>query len=79
MSMAMTAEQIKSLVQAALPDAQIELKDLAGDNDHWAITVTSNAFAGKSRVEQHRIVMGALNGGMGTTLHALQVTTKVSA
>ncbi len=74
--MGMTAEEITKRVQAALPDAAIELKDLAGDNDHWQITVTSSAFAGKTRVAQHRLVMDAIGSGMGTTLHALAVTTK---
>ena len=75
--MPMTAEEITNRVQAALPDAAIELKDLAGDNDHWQITVTSPAFKGKTRVAQHRMVMDAIGSGMGTTLHALSVTTVV--
>lgn len=75
--MGMSAEEIENKVKAALPDAVIELKDLAGDNDHWAITVVSPQFIGKNRVEQHRMVMNAIGTGMGTTLHALQVTTKV--
>lgn len=73
--MGMSAEDITRQVKAAIPDAEIELEDLAGDNDHWKITVTSKAFEGKSRVDQHRMVMGALEG-MGTILHALAVTTK---
>ena len=76
--MGMTATEIESMVKAALPDAVIELTDLAGDNDHWSIIVTSAAFAGKTRVAQHRMVMDALGGGMGTTLHALSVTTKTA-
>ena len=75
--MAMSAEDIERLVKEALPDAKIELTDLAGDGDHYSITVTSAEFKGKSRVQQHRMVMNALCGGMGTTLHALAVTTKV--
>jgi stress-induced morphogen len=75
--MGMAAAEIESKVKAALPDAQIELVDLAGDNDHWQITVTSAQFAGKSRVEQHRMVTGALGASMGTTLHALAVKTKI--
>jgi len=73
----MSAKQIEEMVKAALPDATIELTDLAGDNDHYSIVVTSAAFAGKTRVQQHRMVTDALKGGMGTTLHALQVTTKM--
>jgi stress-induced morphogen len=72
----MTADEITAKVKAAIPDALIELKDLAGDNDHWQITVTSPVFAGKTRVAQHRMVMDAIGSGMGTTLHALSVTTK---
>lgn len=75
--MPMTANEIEALVKAALPDAEIQLTDLAGDNDHFSIVVTSASFAGKTRVQQHQMVMGALGGGMGTKLHALQVTTKV--
>lgn len=73
--MPIKADDIKRMVLTALPDAAIELTDLAGDNDHYSITVTSAAFKGKSRIEQHRMVMNAI-GGMGTTLHALSVTTK---
>ena len=65
------------MVKTALPDAVIELTDLAGDNDHWSITVASASFAGKSRVAQHRMVTDALGGHMGTTLHALAVVTKI--
>jgi len=75
--MGMTAQEIQSLVKAALPDAVIELQDLAGDNDHYSITVASAQFVGKSRVAQHKMVFDALGGGMGTKLHALSVTTKI--
>lgn len=73
--MPMTADEIERQVKAALPDAAIALTALAGDNDHWQISVTSAAFAGKTRVEQHRMVMNAIEG-MGGRLHALSVTTK---
>jgi stress-induced morphogen len=76
--MGMTADQIKTMIAAAIPGAAIELSDLAGDNEHYSVTVTSSLFAGKSRIEQHRMVMNALGGGMGTTLHALSVTTKTA-
>lgn len=76
--MAMNAADIQRLVKEALPDATIELTDTAGDGDHYSIVVTSAAFKGKTRIEQHRMVMGSLGGDMGTTLHALQVTTKVA-
>ncbi len=76
--MGMKAQDIEMMVKKAIPDATIELKDLAGDNEHYAITVTSAQFAGKSRVQQHKMVFDALGGGMGTVLHALQVATKVA-
>ncbi|NBX02822.1 MAG: BolA family transcriptional regulator [Alphaproteobacteria bacterium] len=75
--MGMTAKEIEEAVRAALPDAVIELTDLAGDNDHYSIVVVSEKFAGKTRVAQHRMVMDAIGSGMGTKLHALSVTTKV--
>ena len=74
--MPMTANEIETKVKAALPDAQIVLEDMAGDNDHWEITVISAQFQGKTRVAQHRMVMDAIEG-MGTKLHALAVVTKV--
>ena len=75
--MAMTAEEIFGLIKAALPDADITLRDLAGDGDHYAAHVVSREFAGKSRIQQHKLVYGALGGRMGGELHALQVTTAV--
>lgn len=75
--MPMTAEEITTRIQAALPDAEIILEDLAGDNDHWKVTVKSSVFAGKSRVEQHRMVNAAFGADLGTTLHALAVSTVV--
>lgn len=75
--MPMTAEEITARIQAALPDAEITLEDLAGDDDHWKATVKSAAFAGKSRVEQHRMVNAAFGTALGTTLHALSVVTVV--
>jgi stress-induced morphogen len=74
-SMPMTAEEITRRIQAALPDAEIELLDLAGDNDHWQVTVRAEAFRGVPRVRQHQMVYAALGGDMGTTLHALSVRT----
>jgi stress-induced morphogen len=75
--MPMTAPDIERLIKAKFPDAAIELKDLAGDNDHWAAHVVSAAFKGKSRVQQHQMVYEALGGRMGGVLHALQLTTGV--
>jgi stress-induced morphogen len=73
--MPMTADEITRRITAAIPDAQITLEDLAGDNDHWKVTVKSAAFTGKSRVEQHRMVNAAFGADLGTTLHALAVST----
>jgi len=75
--MPMTAREIEDAILAALPGAEVELKDLAGDDDHWAATVTAPQFAGLSRVAQHKLVYNALGGRMGGVLHALQVTTVV--
>lgn len=74
--MPMSRDDIETHIRAAFPDADIAFQDLAGDNDHWAITVTSSAFAGKSRVTQHRLVNAALGDKLGTTLHALSITTR---
>jgi stress-induced morphogen len=76
--MPMPAPEIERLIKAKFPDAKIELKDLAGDNDHWAAHVVSAAFKGKSRVQQHQMVYDALGGRMGGVLHALQLTTAVA-
>ena len=73
--MAMDAGEIERMIKAALPDAAVEIKDLAGDGDHYAATVTSAAFRGKSRVQQHQIVYAALRGRMGGELHALALQT----
>lgn len=73
--MAMQAADIERLIVEALPDAKVEIRDLAGDGDHYAATVISEAFRGKSRVQQHQIVYAALKGRMGGELHALALTT----
>ncbi len=73
--MAMQAEAIEALIRAALPDAQVTITDLAGDGDHYAATVVSEAFRGVPRVRQHQIVYAALQGRMGGELHALALTT----
>jgi stress-induced morphogen len=73
----MSAREITEAITAALPGAVVELRDLAGDDDHWAATVTAPQFAGLSRVAQHKLVYNALGGRMGGVLHALQVTTVV--
>ncbi|MCJ7421821.1 BolA/IbaG family iron-sulfur metabolism protein [Sphingomicrobium astaxanthinifaciens] len=77
--MPMTAAAIEAAIKAAIPDAEVELTDLAGDDDHWAAVVTSAEFAGLSRVRQHQKVYAALGGRMGGELHALQLTTRSPA
>jgi stress-induced morphogen len=73
--MAMEAAEIEALIRAALPDAQVRVEDLAGDGDHYAANVVSNAFRGMSRVKQHQLVYQALGGRMGGQLHALALQT----
>ena len=75
--MAMPAAEIEALIKAALPDAVVEIEALVDDGDHYLARVTSSAFAGKSRVAQHKLVYEALGGRMGGELHALQVVTSV--
>lgn len=73
--MAMAAVEIEALIRAALPDARVTIEDLAGDGDHYAATVVSEAFRGRSRVQQHQMVYAALRGRMGGELHALALQT----
>jgi stress-induced morphogen len=73
--MAMTAGDIEAMIKSALPDARVTIEDLAGDGDHYAARVVSEAFRGKSRVQQHQIVYAALRGRMGGELHALALQT----
>lgn len=77
--MAMDANEIERLIKATFPDARVEIRDLAGDGDHYAATITTAAFKGKSRVQQHQMVYAALKGNMGGALHALALTTQVPA
>jgi stress-induced morphogen len=75
--MPMDAREIESMIKAALPDAKVEIRDLAGDGDHYAATVISESFRGKSRVQQHKLVYDSLKGQMGGVLHALALQTGV--
>jgi len=75
--MAITASEIKQLIQAALPDAILQIDDLAGDGDHYAVHVTSARFASKSRIQQHQMVYDALGGRVGEQLHALSIRTSL--
>ena len=74
--MAMEFKEIEALIKDALPDAVIEIQDLAGDGNHYTATVTSSSFSGKSKIEQHKIVYSSLKGKMGNELHALAIKTK---
>ena len=73
--MPMDRGEIERLIKDALPDAQVTIEDLAGDGDHYAAHVVSQAFAGKTPVAQHKLVYGALEGRMGGELHALELRT----
>jgi stress-induced morphogen len=73
--MAMAAEEIEALIRAGIPDARVEITDLAGDGDHYAARVVAESFRGMSRVRQHQRVYEALGGRMGGALHALQLST----
>ena len=73
--MPMNASEIERLIKAKLPDAQVTIRDLAGDGDHYAAEVVSQAFAGKTRVQQHQMIYEALEGNMGDALHALALQT----
>jgi stress-induced morphogen len=73
--MAMTARDIETLIKQALPDAEVVIRDLAGDGNHYAAEVVSSAFRGKTRVQQHKLVYDALKGNMGGVLHALALQT----
>jgi stress-induced morphogen len=75
--MAMARSEIEAMIRTALPDARVTIEDLAGDGDHYAATVVSEAFRGRSRVQQHQIVYAALRGRMGGELHALALQTSV--
>ena len=74
-TMAMDAGEIERLIKVRIPDAQVTIRDLAGDGDHYAATVISASFKGKSRVQQHQLVYEALKAQMGGVLHALALQT----
>ena len=73
--MGMPAAQIEAMIKAAIPGAQVEITDLAGDENHYAARVVSESFRGQPRIKQHQAVYAALDGRMGGVLHALQLTT----
>ena len=73
--MSLKLDEIKNLIKTAMPDAQITIQDLAGDDNHYSATIKSRAFSGKSKIEQHKLVYKALKGKMGNELHALALNT----
>ena len=73
--MPMQAAEIEALIKQTFPDAEVAIRDLAGDGDHYSATIVSEAFRGKSRVQQHQMVYAALKGNMGGVLHALALST----
>tara|TARA_Y100000590_G_scaffold189287_1_gene215650 strand:+ start:18595 stop:18828 length:234 start_codon:yes stop_codon:yes gene_type:complete len=74
--MGLKIKEIESLIKEGIPDAEISIQDLAGDENHYSATIKSKVFSGKSRIEQHKIVYKALKGKMGNELHALALNTK---
>ena len=74
--MAMDLKEIENYIKEALPNAIVEIQDLAGDGNHYSATVTASEFSGKSKIEQHKIVYNSLKGKMGNELHALAIKTK---
>ena len=74
--MAIKQEEIEKLLKEGFPDGDIEIQDLAGDDNHFSAKIISSAFKGKSRVQQHQMVYSSLKGKMGTDLHALALTTE---
>ena len=73
--MGLKIEEIKKLIKASIPDAEISIEDLAGDENHYSATIKSKIFSGKGKIEQHKLVYKALNGKMGNELHALSLIT----
>ena len=76
--MAMNLKEIELLIKEALPDASVEIQDLAGDGNHYSATIICSQFSGKSKIEQHKMVYNSLQGKMGNELHALAIKTKES-
>ena len=74
--MAMDLKEIEKFIKESLPDAYVDIQDLAGDGNHYSATIVSSIFKGKSKIEQHKIVYNSLKGKMGNELHALAITTK---
>ena len=73
--MGLQLKEIKTLIKESIPDAEIDIQDLAGDENHYSATIKSKVFVGKSKIDQHKLVYKALKGKMGNELHALQINT----
>ena len=73
--MALKLEELQSLIKEAIPDAEVIIQDLAGDENHYSATIKSKIFTGKSKIDQHKLVYKALKGKMGNELHALALNT----
>ena len=73
--MSIKIDEIRNLIKKTIPDAEIVIKDLAGDDNHYSATIKSKLFSGKTKIEQHKLVYKALNGKMGNELHALELNT----
>ena len=73
--MSLKSQEIKDLIKQSIPDAEITIQDLAGDENHYSATIKSKIFNGKSKIEQHKIVYKSLKGKMGNELHALSINT----
>ena len=73
--MSLKKDEIESLIKKSIPDAEISIQDLVGDENHYSATIKSKIFVGKSKIEQHKLVYKALNGKMGNELHALALNT----
>ena len=74
--MAMNLKEIENYIKEAMPDAMVEIQDLAGDGNHYSATITSSQFKGKSKIQQHKMIYDSLKGKMGNELHALAIKTK---
>ena len=74
--MAMNLNEIESLIKEAMPDAVVEIQDLAGDGNHYSAIIKSSKFNNLNKIEQHKLVYKSLKGKMGNELHALSITTE---
>ena len=74
--MVMKLGEIKNLIKISIPDAEVKIVDLAGDENHYSAHIKSKFFKGKNRIEQHKMVYKALKGKMGEDLHALAINTE---